>query len=352
MHATILLIDDNLEIRENAAELLVLAGYTIFVAQNGKEGLELARAQKPDLILCDIVMPVLDGYGVLRALQNVPELSRIPFIFITAKGEKADLRMGMDLGADDYLIKPFSGDEILSVISTRLKKSNSIKKIIESNLNGHHEYSLLEKQNGIKALSENRTIKRLRKKDLLYMTNDVPIYLYLIISGKIKIFKSNEQGKEYILDIYKEGDYFGYSALMENTTYCESAIALEDSEIALVPKEEFLNQLNSNAEVALEFAKLLADNFSKASEKLLKLAYDSARKRVAEAIIFVSKKYKEVGNDELSFNLLRENISALSGISPESVSRNLTDFKEEGLIETTNGSIKILNLKRLESVKN
>ena len=183
------------------------------------------------------------------------------------------------------------------------------------------------------------------------MEGDSPNFLYFIVSGKIKIFKTNELGKEYIIDIYKEGDFIGYSALLDNSKHKESAMAIENSEVALIPRQDFLQLLYANNEVAMKFIKLMSNNFSEAEEKLLKLAYDSARKRVAEAIILVSKKYKVEGKNELSFTLNRENISALSGISPESVSRNLSDFREEGLIETSNGSIKIINLNKLEKLK-
>ena len=184
------------------------------------------------------------------------------------------------------------------------------------------------------------------------MDGDSPNFLYFVVSGKIKVFKSNEMGKEFIIDIYKEGDFLGYVALLVDNKYRESAMAIENSEVALIPRQDFFQLLHSNHEVSMKFIKLMSSNFSDAEEKLLKLAYDSARKRVAEAIIFVSKKYEIEGKNDLSFALLRENISALSGISPESVSRNLTDFKKEGLIETCNGSIKILNLKKLEVLKN
>lgn len=120
-----------------------------------------------------------------------------------------------------------------------------------------------------------------------------------------------------------------------------------------MPKEDFFKLLLSNQDVSINFIKLLTNNYLDVEEKLLKLAYDSARKRVAEALIFVSKKYQnEDLKSDSSFSLLRENISALSGISPESVSRNLTDFKEEGLIESFRGKIKIIDLKKLESIKN
>jgi CheY-like chemotaxis protein len=124
MNDTILIIEDNQDLSDTISKLLELAGYTVLKATNGNDGLELARQQKPDLILCDIIMPDLDGYGVLRAIENIPELSLVPFIFMTAKIKKSDFREGMDLGADDYLSKPFSGDNLLKIVSARLKKVN------------------------------------------------------------------------------------------------------------------------------------------------------------------------------------------------------------------------------------
>lgn len=353
MKKIILIIEDTADVRENVAELLELAGYKTFTANNGKDGLESVIKNKPDLVLCDITMPILDGYGVLRAFENIPEVAGTPFIFITAKAGKTDFRTGMDLGADDYLTKPFSGDDLLRIVAARLKKNQLMKKSFENNLDGLNDFMNSAKmQQGVDILSDHRTIKKIRKKDMLFMEGDSPNYLHFIVSGKIKIFKSNELGKEYIIDIYKEGDFLGYVALLEDNKHKESAMAIENSEVALIPKQDFFQLLYSNNEVAMKFVKLMSSNFAEAEEKLLKLAYDSARKRVAEAIIFVSKKYQIEGEDELSFTLLRENLSALSGISTESVSRNLTNFKEEGLIETCNGNIKILNLKKLETLKN
>ena len=103
----ILLIEDNKDVRENTAEILRLAPYEVVTAKNGKEGVELAQSEKPDLIICDIMMPVLDGHGVLHLLSKNEETSGIPFIFLTAKAERSDFRKGMEMGADDYLTKPF-----------------------------------------------------------------------------------------------------------------------------------------------------------------------------------------------------------------------------------------------------
>ncbi|HTH32036.1 MAG TPA: response regulator, partial [Lacibacter sp.] len=123
----ILLIEDNDDIRENTAEILELANYKVVTAANGKLGIETALSEQPDLIVCDIMMPVLDGYGVLHALHKNESVKNIPFIFLTAKTERSDLRRGMELGADDYITKPFSGTELLNAIEGRLKKADLLK---------------------------------------------------------------------------------------------------------------------------------------------------------------------------------------------------------------------------------
>jgi DNA-binding NarL/FixJ family response regulator len=119
----ILVIEDEPEMRRNIAALLRFHEYATLEAENGRKGVELARREKPDLILCDVMMPELDGYGVLQALQQDAALALTPFIFLTAKGDKDDLRSGMNLGADDYLTKPVANKELVSAIEARLRRS-------------------------------------------------------------------------------------------------------------------------------------------------------------------------------------------------------------------------------------
>lgn len=118
----ILIIEDNEDIRSNTAEILELSNYQVIVAENGKVGVIKALETKPDLIICDIMMPELDGYGVLHAIQRNETLKNTPFIFLTAKTERADQRRGMEMGADDYITKPFDGTELLNAVSSRMKK--------------------------------------------------------------------------------------------------------------------------------------------------------------------------------------------------------------------------------------
>lgn len=119
----ILIIEDEPEMRRNISTLLRYHNYQPIAAQNGRQGVEMARRELPDLILCDVMMPELDGYSVLQALQADPALARTPFIFLTAKGEKEDLRSGMNLGADDYLTKPVANADLMRAIETRLRRS-------------------------------------------------------------------------------------------------------------------------------------------------------------------------------------------------------------------------------------
>ncbi|HZO84662.1 MAG TPA: response regulator transcription factor [Verrucomicrobiae bacterium] len=130
----ILVIEDQSVMRRNIHTILEMEGFEVFSAENGKKGLEAASKNVPDLILCDVMMPELDGYGVLTALRSNEQTATIPFIFLTAKGEKADLRAGMNLGADDYLAKPVSKDELLAAIRARLEREQAREQRLEKEL--------------------------------------------------------------------------------------------------------------------------------------------------------------------------------------------------------------------------
>ncbi len=157
----ILIIEDGPSIRETVLDLLEVEGFNVVGAENGKAGLELVQERSPDLILCDVVMPDLDGYGVLKALRRNPMTATIPFIFLTAKGMKEDIRQGMGLGADDYLIKPFSAEDLLRAITSRLErhqilvdKSQKQLENLRSNIALSLPHELRTPLNGILGLAE------------------------------------------------------------------------------------------------------------------------------------------------------------------------------------------------------
>ncbi|HLT47498.1 MAG TPA: hybrid sensor histidine kinase/response regulator [Rubricoccaceae bacterium] len=124
---TILIIEDEPDIRDNVVDLLEAEGYRVLAAEHGGIGLALARAHSPDLILCDVMMPEVDGFGVLQELQAEPALAEIPFVFLTALAERGDHRRGMAAGADDYLAKPFTANELIATVEGRLGRALALK---------------------------------------------------------------------------------------------------------------------------------------------------------------------------------------------------------------------------------
>ncbi|WP_449436827.1 response regulator [Pedobacter steynii] len=177
---TVLIIEDNADIRESCSEILELSGYKVFAAENGKTGIELASQHKPDVILCDIMMPELDGFGVLFLLSKNPATSEIPFIFLTARTERVDFRKAMEMGADDYLTKPFNDLELLHAIETRINKSQRQKDSSVATL-GHIEKLSLGSGNGMKELKEliaGRKIKRIKKSKYCF-TKEIALRVYI-----------------------------------------------------------------------------------------------------------------------------------------------------------------------------
>ena len=349
----ILLIEDNNDMRENTAEILELANYNVFTAKNGKEGVELAQKEKPDLIICDIMMPILDGYGVLHLLSKNTETENIPFIFLTAKAERSDMRKGMEMGADDYLTKPFDDIELLNAIESRFKKADLIRKEFSKNIDGLNEF--IKGAKGIedlKKLSDNREIHKFKKHESIYKEGSFPKGIYFLNSGKVKIFKTHEMGKEFITDLYKEGDFFGYLALMDESKYSETAEALDECEVCFIPKEDFYSLLFQNSQVSRKFIKMLSDNLAEKEEQLVKLAYNSVRKRVADALVALYNRYKKDNNENFSINISREDLANLSGTATETTIRTLSDFKEEKLIEIKGGLISLINFEKLSQLRN
>jgi CRP-like cAMP-binding protein/CheY-like chemotaxis protein len=331
-------------------EILNLAGYTVFEANNGKAGVDLAVKNLPDIILCDIMMPELDGYGVLYMLNKNPETAAIPFIFLTAKAERLDLRKGMEMGADDYLTKPFDDMDLLNAIESRLKKKELQKNFYSKSLDRLH--NLISKNDGLaelKKIIQERKSRQFKKNQVIYYDGDKGTGLYLVISGKIKTIKLAEDGRELMTGIYADDEYLGINALLTNSHYSDTATALEDSTLCLIPKDQLEQLLNMYPEVAREFIKLLANDIREKEEQLLQLAYHSVRKRMAEALIRLHRQ-QTIGVE--GFKITREDLAAMAGMATETVSRTLSDFKDEGLIEKKGSMITILDPDRLAKMKN
>ena len=349
----ILVIEDNPAIRENTAEILELSNYKVVTAEDGKQGIEAVLDSKPDLILCDVMMPVMDGYGVLHLLHKNTELRNTPFIFLTAKTDREDVRKGMEAGADDYITKPFTATELLHAVESRLQKADLIKQEIAEGIQGLND--LLAAASGQEALQtfiDGRHTNRYKKKQIVFYEGNRPLYLYYVQKGKVKTYKRNDDGKELITSLCNEGEFLGYVSLLEETSYKETAEAIEDCEIAQIPKDEFEELMHKNHEVARKFIKLLARDVTEKEAKLLNIAYNSLRRKVVDALLAVKEKYPQHLNGYHVIHISRENLAAIAGTATESLIRTLSDFKLEKLIDIRDGNIILLNEEMLKRMIN
>jgi DNA-binding response OmpR family regulator len=350
----LLVIDDHDDIRENIAEILSLAGYETFTAENGKRGVETAIRERPDLVICDIMMPELDGYGVLHLLRKNAATENIPFIFLTAKTERGDFRKGMEMGADDYITKPFDDIELLNAIEVRLKKYDVLQSKYASDEKGVSELIKDLSSSGLLNMQlDSYETEDLAKKLTLYSEGKRPKVLYYLKKGKIKASRVNDDGKEYITNFYAAGDFIGYLPLLEGKNYEDTAIVLEDAEVVMIPRDEFVNGVFNDITVATKFIRLIAQNVQEKEERLLSLAYGSLRKRVAKALVDIHAKFnKEEGGAKTvkTLDISREDIAQYVGTATESLIRTLSDFKSEKLIEIKDGKIRITDLSRLNNL--
>ncbi|MBS1661027.1 MAG: response regulator [Bacteroidetes bacterium] len=361
----LLVIDDHDEIRDNISEILTLAGYQVFNAPNGKRGVEVALKENPELVICDIMMPELDGYGVLHLLRKNEATKDTPFIFLTAKTERADFRKGMEMGADDYITKPFEDIELLNAIEMRLKKYDILQgRYPEDEKGASHLIADLNASGMLRLDPSTAETQELGKKMFLYQESKRPKSLYLLKSGKIKAYRINEDGKEYITNLYAPGDYIGYLPLLESKSYEDSAVVLEDAELAVFPKDEFLDALYNDIQVASKFIHLIARNVQDKEERLLSLAYGSLRKRVAKGLIDIQSKFTAAhpaaasgtnsaansNPDTSGLSISREDIAQYVGTATESLIRTLSDFKNEKLIDIKDGKIRIIDLPKLQNL--
>ena len=347
---SILLIEDDTALRENTAEMLELSGYEVLTAPNGKVGIAMAKENHPSLVVCDIMMPEVDGYGVLEALAEDHDTQHIPFIFLSAKTEHKEIRKGMDMGADDYLTKPFEEEELLSAIESRIAKS-----MILSDLIAEVEKAPVEEE-GMRDLNElknffddNGEILSFSKGESVYTEGMRSNNIFLILKGIVKSHKMDENGKELITALHKPDDFLGFTSFVESIPYQESATAVEDVELAAVSKNTLKDILQKSNNVSLELMNVLTENLTDIKQQLLQMAYSSVRKKTASTILqFASIMNK---NQDDAIKISRHDLASVAGIATESLIRTLSGFKKDGLIEIEGRNIRITDLDGLRHVE-
>lgn len=346
----VLLIEDDAILRDNTAELLELSHFDVMKAPNGKIGIDTAKQQLPDIVVCDIMMPEIDGYGVLAALSKDATTRHIPFIFLSAKTEHKDVRKGMDLGADDYITKPFTEDELITSIDSRLAKvailteereqQKQIRDNREDELHSLHDLKNFFHDNGQQFA--------FKSGDLIYKEGQNSNLIFLIIKGTVKCYKFEDQGKELITALHTDDDLFGYTSFTQNLPYQETAIAIKPLELVGILKEQLKNVLNSNHRVTFALIQLLTDDLKDIKDQLLQMAYSSVHKKTANTILKFAEKLKRGPNEPLKIS--RSDLASTAGIATESLIRTLSSFKKSGLITIEGRTIKILDLQKLKDI--
>lgn len=343
----ILVIEDNKEMLENIAEMLELFNYSVIKAHTAATGVEYAKTEKPDLIICDIMLPDFDGYKVLQLLEEELSTKSIPFIFLTAKAEKSEIRKGMNMGADDYLTKPFDKADLINAVEARLKRNEFLRHTYSRDMNGLMQFIGEAKRFQLHELDTSKyIIKKYGKKADIYKEGEASGPVFLITKGKVKTWKLSSEGKEFVSGILSQGDFFGYISVLENKPYSDSATAIDEVELAIIPQSDFISLITYNQEVSAGFIRMLANNISEKEERLLGLAYNTVKARTASALFSLHTKLQPDGTIKIS----RDNLAGMVGTSPESLIRTLSDLKTEKVIETDGKEIRITNPEMLQRI--
>ncbi len=341
----ILLIEDNNEVRDNMCDILSLAGYEAISAASGKDGIRMARSEHPDLILCDVMMPDLDGFGVLKILVESEDTAHVPFVFVTAKSEQEDLRRGMNLGADDYVTKPFYKDELLRIVEVRLRKRErqTHKGRVPDNWTGFLSKPALDA--ALEKLSASGTIKTYKRGEALFREGEQVRDMFILCTGHVKLQKTTDFDKTIIVFVFSDGDLFGYPELIANRPYEHEATALTECEVLHIPAENVRACMVADTNVADMMLSLLASGLLDSDRRMLDLSYVSVRKRCANILLLGHKIF-----DDKPWPMSREELAQWAGTAKETFIRNLTDFRDAGYIEIDHSRITLTNVKALREL--
>ena len=346
----VLLIEDDTVLRENIAEILELENYKVFTAPNGRVGIEKAKKEHPDLIICDIMMAEIDGYGVLEAVSLDPTTTNIPFIFLSARAEHKDMRRGMDMGADDYIAKPFEEAEFLSAIQSRIAKSRIRAKVLKDTSKKNKTRKRIRNLHELKNLFDDTgEIRRYQKGQVIFTEGDHSHNIYLILRGVVKSHKMEANGKMLITALHKSDDFLGFTSFADNFPYQETATAVEEVKLAGISKNELKKILDKNLNISLDLMNVLAENISEIKEQLLHMAYNSAQKKTAQTIILMARILNVRPGESLK--IARSDLASMAGIATESLIRTLSVFRKKGFIKIDGRNIKILQLNSLKEVE-
>ncbi|NBX11684.1 MAG: response regulator [Chitinophagaceae bacterium] len=349
MKQKILLIASEPSIRASISEILELADYNLVQAADGKSGVEMATQECPDIIITELTLSGLDGFGVLHLLQTKPWFGHTVFIVLCSSCDKHELRKAMEMGADDIIIKPIEGTELLSCLETRIRKRElgGLWKKKEEQL-----YSTAETERELhEYLVKDRNVDRYNKKQLIVKEGERPTRLYYLINGKARAYKTHPDGKDLVIELYGPGDYLGFVEIINGTNHDETVEAIDYTELALIPRKDFEDLISQNTLASRKFMEKIALRNSRLHKRLLWLAYHSLRQKVAAALLHLKDKYGNSPAEHFEINMNRAAFASIAGTAIESSIRTLGEFKAERIIELEHdGTIRLLNEKKLEQL--
>ena len=343
----ILIIEDNADVRDNICDILGLAGYEVASSTTGKHGIAKAADWRPHLILCDVMMPDLDGYGVLKILTAREDTRQIPFVFVTAKSEQEDLRRGMNLGADDYVTKPFYKDELLRVIEVRLRKNRERERPPSpsrpSDWTGFLSPAALD--TAMERLSGLGAVRQFRRGEALFREGEQVRDLFSLHNGYVKLQASTEFGKTLIMYVFSPGDLFGYPEMITRRPYEHEAVALTEVEALMLPVQAIREAMTADPNVASLLLGMLAGGILDADRRMLDQAYVSVRKRCADTLLLASRVFGTT-----TWPMSREELAQWSGTAKETFIRTLTDYRDAGLVTVDGARIEVIDERGLAEV--
>lgn len=346
----ILIIENEVRVREHLAYLLTMAAYQVISADEGQKGVELAMHHTPHLILCSATLADLDGFAVLHLLKRNEVVRNCSFVLLSKEMAWPEIKKAVSLGVDDIISKPVNGSELLDTISYSIQKKET------RGLNegaGTQEKNLLKfKKTSLRELAEDRESTFVKKKETLFKEGSFPAQLYYLESGSVKEYKKNEDGKELIYNIYYPGDFFGYIPILHEERHQQFAETMEDCTIVMIPGDEFNNLIRTNVFFQKAMLKMLSENIRNHENRLLGIAYNSLRKKVAEALQSLYVKRLSTCEEGESIKMTRENLAAIAGVAKESLIRTLKDFEQEKLISLTHNTITVLECQKLRMLVN
>ncbi len=342
----VIIAEKDEQTRTAVKELLTFAKYQVSEAPNGKEAMKLALQTPPDLFVASSGCEGLDGLGLLHIIRKNETLKNVPFILLTDKADREEMRNAVKSGVCDYLEKPVAESEFIRSVENCIEKASVRKRATFETVN-----ELLQTVNDLIGVNDDeREQKFFKPKDLIYIRNSRAAYLFYILKGKVKTYHESDSGKKLITDVFSEGDFFGYNPLFLERPYMETAEALTDTEVVLIPKEIFLHSIHFDEQITREFLKLVAGDVLKRERQLLGAVYNSVRKRVADGLLELSAKMCPKHNLNSFFKIARTDLAQKIGIAKESLIRTLADFKNEKMIAMEGKTIAIIDYEKLKGI--